>query len=107
MEPPPYRSARRAAKKSKARYRMGAAIARRNHVLVSASNSSKTCPTYGSGKFDSLHAEGHAIKKAVRQGIDISGCDIYVYRWNDNLAAPCPDCMTLIKKYGITGVYHS
>jgi deoxycytidylate deaminase len=105
-EPPPMRAARAAAKKSKQRFKLGAAIARGNKVLCKAPNDHKTHPIYGSGLFCTLHAESNAIYTAVRQGINLKGT-IYVYRVNNNLAKPCPCCMALIKKMGIQKVVFS
>ena len=107
MKVSPMRAAIRESEKSDHRFKMGAAIARGNKVLVSAPNSRKTHPKFGSGQFSTLHAESHAIYKAIRSGIDISGATIYVYRANDLLAKPCPCCMGLIHKYGIKDVVYS
>ena len=104
---PPMRAAIKQSKKSKHRFKMGAAIAKGNKVLVAAYNSRKTHPKYGSGAYSTLHAESHAIYKAIMQGIDIRGATIYVYRANDNLAKPCSCCQALIKKYGIADVVYS
>ena len=104
---PPMRAAIKESKKSTHRFKMGAAIAKKNKVLVSAPNSRKTHPKFGSGSYSTLHAESHAIYKAIRQGIDIEGATIYVYRANNNLAKPCPCCMGLIHKYGIKKVVYS
>ena len=107
MEPPPLRAAKLESKKSKSRFKIGAAIARKNQVLVSAHNINKTHPEFGSGNYKTLHAEGHAIYKAIRMGIHIYGATIYVYRANNNLAKPCKCCAGLIHKYGIKEVIYS
>lgn len=99
--------AKEEAKKSRHRFPMGAAIVRGNRVLSTACNVNKTHPKYGSGKYQRLHAEGHAIYRAVRQGIDLSGASIYIYRRNNNLAKPCPCCMGMIHKHGIKEVIYS
>tara|TARA_R100000951_G_C2622059_1_gene174813 strand:+ start:886 stop:1224 length:339 start_codon:yes stop_codon:yes gene_type:complete len=104
---PPMRAAIKQSKKSEHRFKVGAAIAKGNKVLISACNSRKTHPKFGSGQFSTLHAESHAIYKAIRSGIDISGATIYVYRANNLLAKPCPCCMGLIHKYGIKDVVYS
>lgn len=106
-ELPPMRAARKASEKSTHRFQLGAAIARKNKVLVTACNTCKTHPTFGSGNYNTLHAETHAIYKAVRQGINIEGATIYVYRKNNNLAKPCPCCMGMIHKHGIKEVIYS
>jgi cytidine deaminase len=107
MEPPPIRAARLESKKSKSRFKIGAAIARKNKVLVCAHNIKKTHPKFGSGNYKTLHAESHAIYKAVRRGIDLSGTTIFVYRVNDLLAKPCKWCQKLINDHGIKEVIYS
>ena len=105
--PPPMRVAKKQAHQSTARFKVGAAIARGNKVLVAAHNIWKTHPKFGSGFYGNLHAEGHAIYKALRMGIDLSGCTIYVYRKKNNLAKPCKCCQALIEKHGIKYVIFS
>jgi tRNA(Arg) A34 adenosine deaminase TadA len=103
----PMRLAIEESKKSSHRYPIGAAIVRGNKVLSKAFNVNKTHPKYGSGKYQRLHAEGHAIYRAVRQGIDLSGASIYIYRRNNTLAKPCPCCMGMIHQHGIKEVIYS
>jgi len=105
--PPPMRLAIKESHKSNHRFKLGACIARGNKVLVKAHNTRKTHPKFGAGDFQTLHAESHAICKAVRQGINLKGTTLYVYRRNNNLAKPCPCCMGLIHKYGIKKVIYS
>ena len=106
-EPPPMRAAIKESKKSKSRFKMGAAIAKGNKVLVKAHNNRKTHPKFGSGAFNTLHAESNVIYKAIRQGVNLKGTTIYIFRENNNLAKPCPCCMGLIHKYGIKEVVYS
>ena len=105
--PPPMRYAIEESKKSKHKFAMGAVIVRGNKMLSKACNLNKTHPKFGSGVYRRLHAEGNAIYKAVRRGIELSGSTIYVYRKNYNLAKPCPCCMGLIHKYGIKEIIYS
>jgi deoxycytidylate deaminase len=105
--PPPMRLAIKESKKSKERFKMGASIAKGKRILSKAHNTRKTHPKFGSGNYQTLHAESHAIYKAVRMGVDIVGATIYVYRENNNLAKPCSCCMGLIHKYGIKDVIYS
>ena len=104
---PSMRYAIEESKKSTHKFQIGAAIVRGNKVLSKAHNVNKTHPTFGSGQYKRLHAEGHAIYKAVRKGLDLSGSTIYVYRKNYNLAKPCPCCIGLIHKYGIKEIIYS
>jgi deoxycytidylate deaminase len=105
--PPPMRIAIEESRKSKHRFKLGAVIAKRNKILSKACNIMKTHPKFGSGRYNNLHAEGHAIYKAIRSGVDLSGTTMYVYRENNNLAKPCPCCMGLIHRYGIKEVVYS
>ena len=105
--PPPMRYAIEESKKSKHKFAMGAVIVRGNKMLSKACNLNKTHPKFGSGVYRRLHAEGNAIYKAVRRGIELSGSTIYVYRKNYNLAKPCACCMGLIHKYGIKEIIYS
>ena len=104
---PPMRAAINESKKSKHRFQIGAAIAKGKRVLAKAHNTRKTHPVYGSGEFSTLHAESHAICKAIRCGVELSGTTIYIYRHNNNLAKPCPCCMGLIHKHGIKKIIYS
>ena len=105
--PPPMRLAIKESHKSNHRFQLGACIAKGKRILAKAYNCRKTHPKFGAGEFQTLHAEGHAIYKAVRQGINLKGTTLYVYRYNNNLAKPCPCCMGLIHKYGIKKVIYS
>ena len=102
--------AKEEAEKSNHKRKVGAVIVRGDRVLSKAHNLLKTHPKFGSGWFSRLHAEGHAIYKAVKKGIDLRGATIYVYRMNsfgDALAKPCSCCMGLIHKHGIKNVVYS
>ena len=105
--PPPMRIAIKESHKSNHRFQLGACIAKGKRVLSQAHNSRKTHPKFGAGTFRTLHAESHAIYKAVRRGISLEGTTLYVYRHNNNLAKPCSCCMGLIHKYGIKEVIYS
>ena len=106
-DPPPMRYAIEESKKSTHKFQMGAAIVKGNRVLSRAHNINKTHPTFGSGQYKRLHAEGHAIYKAVRNGLSLEGSTIYVFRKNHTLAKPCSCCMGLIHKYGIKEIIYS
>ncbi len=104
---PPMRIAIKESYKSNHRFKLGACIARGKKILSRAHNTRKTHPKFGSGEYQTLHAESYAIYKAVRKGINLEGTTLYVYRKNNNLAKPCPCCMGLIHKYGIIEVIYS
>lgn len=105
--PPPMRIAIKESQKSNHRFKLGAVIAKGKRVLARAHNTRKTHPVFGSGDYQTLHAESYAIYKAVRSGINLTGTTLYVYRHNNNLAKPCSCCMGLIHKYGIKEVIYS
>tara|TARA_R110000824_G_scaffold400848_1_gene609540 strand:+ start:844 stop:1185 length:342 start_codon:yes stop_codon:yes gene_type:complete len=105
--PPPMRVAIKESYKSNHRFKLGACIAKGKRILSKAHNTRKTHPRFGAGEYQTLHAEGHAIYRAVRQGIDLKGTTIYIYRKNNNLAKPCACCMGLIHEHGITEIIYS
>jgi deoxycytidylate deaminase len=103
-----YKAAQKEAKKSKAKFKHGAVIFRgARRVLSKGYNIHKTDPSFGSGEYKMLHAEGSAIKEAVRKGIDIFGASIYVFRLHDNMSKPCKSCQQLIDKFGIKEIIYS
>jgi len=99
--------AAREAEKSPLRFKLGAIIRDGKRIVSKAFNINKTHTKYGCGRFNTLHAEANAIYKAVRQGYDLNGSILYVYRYNGLLAKPCPDCQKLIRQYGIAKVVYS
>lgn len=101
------RLAKKASKRSKLKFKLGAAIMKGNRVLAYSENLGKTCPEFGSGPFKSLHAEAAVIKKCVRSGIDLKGSTIIVYRKNGRNSKPCDCCQTLIEAVGIKKVIYS
>lgn len=56
------------------------------------------CPGCASAKY---HAESYATKKAKKAGVNISGCDLYL--WGHWWA--CKDCWDAMIKAGIKNVY--
>jgi tRNA(Arg) A34 adenosine deaminase TadA len=57
----------------------------------------------------SIHAEVAAIQWAIKKfGADqLIGCDMYIYRLNNNKALPCECCKAIIEAVGIRNVYYS
>ena len=105
--PPQWKKAMEAAKSATCRFRLGAVIVKNGKILSIASNQKKTHPRWGSGDYKTLHAEGNAIYRATRQGIDIEGADMYIYRSGNNVSKPCPCCSGLMAEAGIKNVYYS
>ena len=59
---------------------------------------------------NSVHAEVHAIRCALRHKEDLSDCTIYVARHcktKVGMAKPCPDCMQAIRKAGIKNIVYT
>lgn len=99
--------AAREALKSPLRFKLGAVIRDGKHIISKAFNIDKTHTKYGCGRWRTLHAESHAIYRAIRSGCNLRGSVLYVYRHNRLLAKPCPDCEKLIRNYGISKVVYS
>jgi deoxycytidylate deaminase len=97
--------AKKIADNNTARWKIGAVLSRGNKILARGTNLKKTHPTFGSGHYQYLHAEGYVLWLATRRGYDLNNTVIYVYRHNNNLAKPCTDCQKMLSKYNITSFY--
>lgn len=91
---------------------IGCVIADRKGRVISAANNFlyKTHPKYAVNSLKTLHAEGAAILKTKHKD-HLHGSIILTYReLQDGTMAnarPCPDCMKLIKLYGIKKIYYT
>lgn len=109
METGYFRLAKNISKFSDHRVRVGAVIAKKKPVGA-ASNKAKTHPRFAN-PYNSLRNSIHAeIRAIINCGMDnIKGSYIYVYRQHKNgtpaFARPCPNCLTILKEYGIRKVY--
>jgi deoxycytidylate deaminase len=100
--------AKKASENSDARFQLGAAIYSKKGKLISVGwNKSKTHPKYGSFIYNTIHAEGDALIKALRTKKSLKGAYIVVYRTRGNLAKPCPCCQTMLREAGISKVYYT
>ncbi len=95
------------ASKSNCGRRHGATVVKNGKTVSAGHNLMKTHPTWGSGRYDRIHAEGMAIRNAVNQGIDVVGATIYVVRADSGMSRPCLDCQILIERYGIRKVVYT
>lgn len=102
-----WKHAKARSKESVCRFKMGAAVIKRGKVLSSAPNSRKTHRRFGVGRFCTLHAETHAIYRAINRGHDVTGATVYVFRRHGTLARPCPDCQAIMKQHKIREVRYS
>jgi deoxycytidylate deaminase len=101
--------AKRAARKSTSKFKLGCVIVRKNRVINFGFNDmTKTHPKSNSS-FNTLHAEVNTIIGLSYE--ETKGCDIYVFRELKNgdlaMAKPCETCLLAIKKAGIANIYYT
>ena len=106
-----FRMAKVASEKSTYSFKLGAVIYKGSRALGTGFNELKSHPR-ACKQFVSTHAEQKAIISVLRQWNNhLDNCEIYIYREYKNgkpaLALPCPMCMELIKKSGITKIYYT
>lgn len=102
------RQAKTLSTKSTMSFQLGAVVYKKGRVIGRGYNSRKTHPKWGgTSKFLMLHAECAAMYDAEKNGHDLSGCTIYVYRKNNTLARPCPSCVKIMREHGIRKVFYS
>ncbi len=89
-------------------FKLGAIIVLKGKVVASGVNEYRTHPKFGSGYHNRLHAEGGAIYNSVRQGIDLEGATLYVYRLpTGRTAKPCLSCEQMLRDHKIRRVVFS
>ena len=88
-------------------HKLGAVICRNSKVVSLGFNKNKTSPR-SPHKFNRLHAEICAILNAR---VDISGCDIYIYRETKSgelgKSFPCATCFQALKGANIRNIYYT
>lgn len=102
--------------------RVGCVLVSGHRILSSGHNSITRCSPFQKqmdivrfGNSDRhkgpVHAETDCLLPLIRQGIDISGSDIYLSRRHRNgslgLSRPCPGCMSLLRAVGVKRAYFS
>ena len=102
--------------------KLGCVLVDKHRIVSSGHNSSTRCSplqkqmdTTRFGPSDKhkshVHAETDCLLPLIRQGIDISGSDIYLSRRHRNgslaLSRPCPGCMSLLRAVGVKRAYFS
>lgn len=101
--------AKKMARKSPSKFKLGCVIVKKNKVIsVGFNDMTKTHPQSNSS-FNTLHAEVDAL---IGLDFDITkDCDVYVFREHKDgrlaLAKPCPTCMMALRKAGIRNIYHT
>lgn len=101
-------------------YKIGAIVVSKHKIISSGYNSdTKTHPLqkrYNKYRFTEeghhkCHAELSALLPLIKNNVDLSNANIYVYREHKNhhlaCARPCPSCMKLIRDCGIKKVFYS
>ena len=100
-------AAREAKKSNHPRVLMGCVLVKGKKVLAVANNSKKTHPKWGLNGYGYLHAETAALAKADAAGIDVAGCEVYVWRRGERLAKPCASCYKALRAAGVGTIYYT
>lgn len=102
--------------------KLGCVLVDKHRIVSSGHNSSTRCSplqkqmdTARFGPSDRhkgpVHAETDCLLPLIRQGIDMSGSDIYLSRRHRDgslaLSRPCPGCMSLLRAVGVKRAYFS
>lgn len=95
-------------------HHLGCVVVNKHKIISSGCNSGVKCSPIQSKldaeRFDmpslgKVHAEVAALIPLVKNRMDLSNSEIYVYRQHKDgspaMARPCPSCMKLIKSCGI------
>ena len=99
--------AREALKSNHPRVKMACCLVKGKKVLAIANNSKKTHPKWGLNGYGYLHAETAALAKAAASGIDVTDCEVYVWRRGERLAKPCKSCYEALRDAGVGNVYYT
>ena len=102
------------------KHKVGAIVVLKHRIISSGFNSNiKTHPLqkkYNQYRFSAdsphkCHAELSALLPLIKEGKNLSGASIYVYRQHKNeilaCARPCRSCMELIKDCGIKRIFYT
>lgn len=102
--------------------KLGCILVSGHRILSSGHNSSTRCSSFqkqmDTARFGfpdqhkgTVHAETACLLPFIRQGIDVSGSDIYLSRRHRDgslaLSRPCPGCMSLLRAVGVKRAYFS
>lgn len=102
------------------RCKVGCVVVRGHRVISSGHNSASKTHAF-QARLDKkffkcecagyLHAETDALIPLIKEGVDLSGASIYVYRKLKDgcmgMARPCPRCMSVIKRCGIRQINYT
>lgn len=107
------------AKSTHRRVWIGSVVAAKNYPIAQAANLSSSHPLQYKYNVKSgrqapqhcLHAEMHSIIRATRERDTLTGCDMFVARYNRRgamaMCRPCPSCRLAIYEAGITSVTYT
>lgn len=98
---------REALKSNHPRVKMACVLVKGKKVLAIAANHKKTHPKWGLNGYGYLHAETAALAKAEASGIDVTGCEVYVWRRGERLAKPCSNCYKALLAAGVGSIYYT
>lgn len=115
-----FKAAKSMSELSDHRCKMGCVVVRGHRIISSGHNSASKRHAF-QAKIDKkffncecagyLHAETDALIPLIKEGADLSGASIYVYRTmrdgSVGMARPCPRCMGVIKSCGIKSINYS
>lgn len=101
------KKAREVSIKSNHAHKIGCVLVKRNRIIGSSCNASKTHPK-SPHCYKSIHAEFGAV---IDAGFDVKGATAYVFRQQKNgtwaIAKPCVSCRNFLVKCGILNVFYS
>lgn len=112
MIPKWFRVAKKEAKKSTYKHKLGACVVKGGSVVSKGHNEIRYCAT-GANKYsewrESLHAERAALSKLKKS--EITGSSVFVVRVTEEqkwaLAKPCSQCMYMLRDLGVKKVVFS
>lgn len=98
----------------------GCVVVDKHRIISSGANSITRCSPiqrsidykrFGGEHRGVVHAETCAMLPLIKQGYDMSGCDVYVSRRHKNgslaMSRPCSGCMSLLTACGVRRVFYT
>jgi deoxycytidylate deaminase len=99
-------------------YKIGCVLVYKKQILSVGHNTNKSHPIqkeynsfrnlYGSNINHKAHAEVICVSRAMKLGVDLSNCTLYIFRQHKDktwaMARPCAGCMEFIKDQKISTI---